>query len=515
MRRCVLDRTGHGLVFLGSCLLCTATTLHADDAASTDPAEDAAVLPDVVVSSGKRDRDAQDVPASISVVDSQDLELTAGRSLVDATALAPNVIVQNQGGRTSTYFYTRGIGRSELNFPIVSVNVNGVALPDPAFFGLDLDAAEQVEFLRGPQGTLYGQNTLGGVINIRLREPGEVFAGSAELLAGERDFREVAVRLEGPLGTDKVRAAGTVLWNDIDGFVDNPTRDESQNPEKTLGASLYLVAEPNADTRVTLNYFGQDRDDGLVQYAQGEDDFEIVNDTKTFEEVRSDVWGISLSYDLGHGRVESQTGWVVGDRFTQNDTDFTAAPLITSTADVDIGQWSQELRYLSDNGGALDYVVGLYGSGLSNDFDVYINDLAGVTGLEMPVQIRDLVLFDDLTLAAFGQANWRVGRWEVVGGLRYHTQKVETDNSNSIVALGADGPGDTLLPEAQLVAEHDFSAWLPRVGATYAVNPDLKLYTSASRGFRAGGFNNTALTAARLGIDLPQAYDPEYTWNYE
>ena len=472
-------------------------------------------LPPLTVTSEKRERKLQDVPSSISVVTPDDLELSGGKSLVDATSLTPNVIVQNQGGRTSTYFYTRGIGRSELNFPIVSVNVNGVALPDPAFFGLDLDAAEQVEFLRGPQGTLYGQNTLGGVINIRLQEPGDEASGSVEVLAGERDYGEVALRFEGPLAGDKVRAAGTLLWNDIDGYIDNPTRDETQNPEQTLGGSLFVVADPTDHLRLELNYFGQDRDDGLPQYAQGEDPFEIVNNARTEETVRSDVYGFKAAYDLGSGTLESQTGWVMGNRFTRNDTDFTAFPLMESTADVDIKQWSQEIRYLSNDDGPMDYVLGLYGSGLSNDFDVFIHDFGGIAGFGMPATINDLVKFDDLTLAAFGQLNWRIDRWELVAGLRYHSQEVETDNTNSVTSLPTEGESVVLMPATTLDAKHDFDAWLPRVAATYALNEELKLYGSASRGFRAGGFNNTALTAARLGIDLPTDYDPEYTWNYE
>lgn len=185
----------------------TATAQQSRDELSLDG------IDEIVVTAEKRERNLQDVPSSISVVRNEGLDLVAGRSLADAATLAPNIVVQNQGGRTSTYFYTRGIGRSELNFPIVSVNVNGVALPDPSFFGLDLDAAAQVEFLRGPHGTLYGQNTLGGVINITLKQPAAQFAGSADTLIGERGYREAAMRLEGPILGDRVRVAGTLLMN--------------------------------------------------------------------------------------------------------------------------------------------------------------------------------------------------------------------------------------------------------------------------------------------------------------
>lgn len=472
-------------------------------------------IDEIVVTAEKRDRNLQDLPSSISVVSNEDLDLLAGRSLADAATLAPNVIVQNQGGRSSTYFYARGIGRSELNFPIVSVNVNGVALPDPSFFGLDLDAAAQVEFLRGPHGTLYGQNTLGGVINITLKQPAGQFAGSADTLIGARGYREAAMRLEGPVLGNRVRAAGTLFWNDVDGYIDNPTTDRDQNPERTLGASLYLAAEPSDALRVEVSYFGQDRADGLPQYAQGSKLFEITNDAPTEEDVRSDVIGVRVGYDFGPVLLESQSGFVATDRFTQNDLDFSPFPFASATAASDITQWSQELRLLSQDNGVVDYMVGAYGSGLDNEFDVFINDFADFSGLGLPAQINDRIAFEDLTLAAFGQVNWRIGAWELTAGLRYQYQEIETDNTNTIRALPADPALPPLFPATSVDGGRDFNELLPRLAATYAASDGLKLYASVSRGFRAGGFNNTALTAQRLGINLPVSFGPEFTWNYE
>lgn len=471
-------------------------------------------LEEIIVTAEKRGRKLQDLPSSITVVQSGDLELSGGHSLVDAATLVPNVIVQNQGGRTSTYFYTRGIGRSELNFPIVSVNVNGVALPDPSFFGLDLDAAEQIEFLRGPQGTLFGQNTLGGAINIQLKNPKDLWAGTIDLSVGERSFREVALRLSGPVVGDKLRVAVTFLANDVDGYIDNPTRNESQNPEKTLGGSLYVIAEPNENLTIELNYFGQNREDGLPQYANGSDLFTITNDAPTEEDVRSDVLGLKLSHSFGLFVVESQTGWAEINRFTQNDTDFSEFPLVASSADGSVQQWSQELRVLSVGEGGFNYVAGLYGSGLSTDYDVIIDDFIGFFGFGLPVRVNDIVKFNDKTLAAFTQLNWQVGRWELVAGLRYQMQKIKTDNTNSIYAL----PTDKLIPLApasKISATETFKSWLPKLAATYSLTQDIKAYTSVAKGFRAGGFNNTALTASRLGVILPISFDPEFTWNYE
>lgn len=474
-------------------------------------AEEAIELETFTVNIDKRERSLQDVPASISVISSEDLDLIGGKSLADAANLAPNVIVQNQGGRTSTYFYTRGIGRSELNFPIVSVNVNGVALPDPSFFGIDLDAAEQVEFLRGPQGTIFGQNTLGGVINIKLKQPTEVFEGEVEVNVGERDFRESTLRLSGPIFGDKLKAAATLLWRDLDGYIENTTRNETQNPEKTLGGSLYLIAEPTDNLGIEFNYFGQKRDDGLPWYAQGNDLFEVTNDAPTDENTEANIVGLKVAYDWDNITFISQTGWSDINRFTQADVDFSPFPAFSSSSDNDIEQWSQEFRlqYASDS---LDYVIGFYTSGMDNHFNVFINDLLDSAGLGTPIQINDLVDFSDATRALFGQVNWRTGLWELVFGLRYHHQKIETDNANIVRALNS---GFQLIPTGSLKDSTSFSVWLPKLAATYQWNDYIKLYGSISRGVRAGGFNNTALTARRAGISLPTNYDAEYTTNYE
>ncbi|MEO0461490.1 MAG: TonB-dependent receptor [Pseudomonadota bacterium] len=470
----------------------------------------------IVITGEKRDRNLQDVPASITVVTDEELDLLPGRSLADAATLAPNVIVQNQGGRTGTYFYTRGIGRSELNFPIVSVNVNGVALPDPSFFGLDIDAAEQVEFLRGPQGTLYGQNTLGGVINISLKEPADRFAGSADILIGERGYREGAFRIEGPIAGDKLSIAATAFYNDIDGFIQNTTTGQPQNNERTIGGSVFLVAKPTDDLRIELNYFGQDRRDGLAQFPQATDLFTITNDAPTQEDTLAHIVGLKLSYDFGSVLFESQTGFSKIDRFTENDLDFSPFPLTTATADSDIEQWTHEVRLVSQNDGPVNYIAGVYGLSLKNDFDVFFNDFADLFMAGFPSQTNDLVQFENRALAVFGQVNYVTGPWELTAGLRYQYEETETDNLNTVRAIQVAPGAQPVLPPTSIDGLDDYNELLPRFAVTYAASDDVKLYGSASRGFRAGGFNATALTAERLGImGIPTEFGPEFTWNFE
>ena len=347
-----------------------------------------------------------------------------------------------------------------------------------------------------------------------MKEPAEYLSGSADFLVGERGYRESALRLEGPI-SDTVRAAGTLFWSDVDGYIDNPTIGQDQNPERTLGGSLFVVAEPSDHMRVEFNYFGQDRKDGLPQYAQGDDLFEITNDAPTEEDVRSDVFGVKIAYDFGPVVLESQSGYVKTNRFTQNDIDFSAFPLVAATADNEISEWSQELRLLSNNNDDFNYVFGLYGSGLNNDFDVFINDFADFSGLGLTAQVNDFIQFEDLTLAAFGQVNWRLGQWELIGGLRYQYQEIETENINTVLALPIEPAADPLFPVSTVQGKTDFKEFLPRLAASYSARDDLTLYGSIARGFRAGGFNNTALTAERLGIELPTEFGPEFTWNYE
>lgn len=499
-------------ILLISCLSTQVIAQTPSDESSVSQEQEIEVIE---VTAEKRIRKLQDVPVSISVVDQRDLELINSRSLVDATTLVPNVIVQNQGGRTSTYFYTRGVGRSELNFPIVAVNVNGVALPDPAMFGLDLDAAQSIEFLRGPQGTLYGQNTLGGVININLQKPADVFSGSIDMLAGQRDYRESALRLEGPIGSDELRAAASLLWNDVDGYIFNPTLDKPQNSERTLGGSLYVIYDPSEDVSIALNYFGQRRRDGLPQYAVGDDLFVISNDAPTAEDVDADVVGLSVDYRFDDYLLTSQTGYVSSNRFTQNDVDFSPAPLISSSADNPIKQWSQELRLLSNFNQDYNFVVGVYGARLDNDFDVFINDFVDFSKLGQPTQINDFIQFNSNTLAAFGQLNWLLNEWELTFGLRYQYQRIETDNTNTLRALPLTNNRSPLVPPTVVDSKRSYRNWLPRLAVNYALSHQTKLYASLAKGFRAGGFNHTALTAERLGIKLPTSYDPEFTWNYE
>ncbi|MEM0910287.1 MAG: TonB-dependent receptor, partial [Pseudomonadota bacterium] len=492
------------------CLQLISFTLLAQTTSEETANEDIEVI---TVVAERVERTLQDISSSITVVSAEDLKLVGGKTLIDAAALAPNVIVQNQGGRTGTYFYTRGIGRSELNFPIVSVNVNGVALPDPSFFGLDLDAAESVEFLRGPQGTLYGQNTLGGVINIQLKKPDELFAGDIDIQFAERSHQEASVRLSGPI-TQNTFLSGSLLHRDVEGYIFNPTTNSTQNDEQTLGGSLYLISQLTSNLSLEVNYFTQSRDDGLPQFAQRSNPFEITNNAPTQEETDSNIYGIKLEYDFDSFSLISQTGFSDISRFTENDLDFSPISAAFATAQSDIEQWSQEFR-IAGGTKNLSYQAGLYASGLDNDFDVFIFDEAAQFGFGIPAVINDLIAFSDKTKAVFGQINWQQNRLELIFGLRYQSQDLETDNLNSLSAFVNGIGSPPLVPPTMLSAEDSVDEWLPRLSINYSVQDDLNLYGTISKGMRPGGFNDTALSAELLGINLPTSFGPEFTTNYE
>src|SRR5690349_8216567 len=220
--RTLTDRRVISLVRRACAGFLAAVLLSPQPAPAQSSAQTAGGLEEVVVTARKRDESFRDVPMTVSVFTAQAIESAGIRSPADFIALVPNMTLVETQNAGNAFVVVRGVSQARNSEPSVAVLVDGVLETNPAEFNQELFDIAQIEVLKGPQGALYGRNSIGGAILIRTREPADQFEGNVRLGYGNGAAKRAQVAASGPLGsggTLKYRAS--LNFYDTDGYLEN------------------------------------------------------------------------------------------------------------------------------------------------------------------------------------------------------------------------------------------------------------------------------------------------------
>ncbi len=241
-----MKRTAHfPVAVLASAL---ATTLH------PLPSLAQGMLEEVVVTARKRAETLEESPLSVRAFTADEIESAGIESPRDFVNLTPNVTLVETQNAGNAFINVRGVSQARNSEMSVAVLVDGVLMPNPAQFTQQLVDVQQVEVLRGPQGALYGRNSIGGAITIVTRKPGDEMEGRVELGADSGPGYSIKGAVSGPITDDlKFRVAGSYI--DTDGYIDNKYLDEEADPYEDLSLRGRLLYEPSdtfsADVRLS------------------------------------------------------------------------------------------------------------------------------------------------------------------------------------------------------------------------------------------------------------------------
>ncbi len=540
-------------VALGALVPATPVFAQTTTAAAEDDAE-------IIVSARRRDERLIDVPVAVSAFSQTDL---AKLQAVDLSALqgaAPNLnIVQGRGSATSANIFIRGIGQPDAlqTFdPAVGVYIDGVYLSRIQGALLGLGDVERIEVLRGPQGTLYGKNTTGGAISIVSKKPDlETLKASGSALYGSYNQVLLNGYISAPIATDKLALSLAGQWDKRDGIVTDPLTGKKYNDRDSLSGRAILRAKPVETLEIIVSGdYTRQRNALTLGYPTapllqtslfpagvktlvpanpyGAYDFKASTSFHNGEGQRLDHWGVSMT-----------ANWELSDQFTLTsitayrklrpdlyiDIDASQAQLGDVFVGINQHQFSQELQLKWDMG-KFKGVFGLYylNEIVSSHQEAYANDL--FTFLGGPVTFTRFI--DDRqatkSYAAFGQATYDfTDQLSLTAGLRY-TKEDRSYNRYTTTAssLGALNNvsfrfPDNLPPPLNADNSASFDAWTPMATLSYKPTSDTLVYASASRGFKAGGFNGRAnslndLTLVVNGVPtLVTRFKPETVWTYE
>ncbi|MCW0196796.1 TonB-dependent receptor [Sphingopyxis sp.] len=502
----------------------TGASAQVETAPTGQSAGSADQVAEIIVTAQRREQNLQDVPASVTAFDSASLEAQSVLNLTDLNSKVPNVVLAPVGAYPyASAFFIRGLGFADVEStfePSVGVEMNGVYLARNSGALQDFFDIESVEILRGPQGTLYGRNTIGGVVSVRTKRPGDSFAGEGQLTFGDRGRVEARAALETPLG-DTLAVRASMLYKTYNGYNYNATTGEKVGGNEVWSGRLTLVARPSDTLEATLVAdFDRERGSGAafrnaslpgdVYYnfspdtgtptpavpagnSDPTDPYTIYSDTPLFANL--DTWGLAFSLDwaIGGAKVTAVTGYREFKDRVQSDYDASALPFFSALRDQKHEQFSQEIRIASDGKSRLDYVLGAFFMHQSYDIT---NAQSGLIydGATVP----QIASQSNTAWAGFGQLDFHAtDALTLTAGGRYSYEKKRFTNQ-------------PLFFPASMTYRDNWDNFSPKLGISYQVNPDVLAYVTWSKGFRSGGYNGRAASFTSAG-----PYDAETVSSFE
>ncbi|MEA3137867.1 MAG: iron complex outerrane recepter protein [Gammaproteobacteria bacterium] len=514
------------LRFLGFFLACGAATLQSIPACAQNAgALEGQGLEEIVVTATRRETDLEKTPISISVLGSAAIEKNHVVDLTDVTRLTPSLVYMPRGG-SEGYLSLRGaiiFDDSPGTDPAVSTYIDDIVRVSVADVQPDVYDLDRVEVLKGPQGTLFGRNSIGGVVSMYTNQPTFKNGGTAEVTYGAHNLVELKGLYNAALIDDKL--AGRIIVSDtsVSGNVRDITTGGELNGGHQLSVRGKLLFTPIEDFKSVSSFDYLRKSGTQAEWLLGNFQPALVPGM-TYDpeqsaqgrpgEYAQTNWGLTERADwtMGVGTLTSITGYRHLDA-NNTKTLYPVDALILNAAEHD-NQITQELRLASPVDQPLTWIVGMYY--LHNKKERPVNALqdylAGsvfahkAAGFPPPILYQNIQVAHTTSAAPFADVAYNLtGKLKLDLGARYTWQEKSGSaylNSTGGVIRGAN------ISAAQNAS---WNAFTPAVTLSYQATSALMSYATVSRGFLSGGFNANSSTSK--GLATP--FDSEYVWNYE
>ncbi len=494
--------------------------------AMADEGAGAVLLEEITVTANKMEEDLLKVPQSITVIDENEIEERGLNSAMEVLDQIPNTLTTPNHGAGVNF---RGLNASMFtsNNPVV-MYVDGVPIVNRWEYDFSLVNVESIEVLRGPQGSLYGKDAIGAVVNVITRDPGDTWAGKIKTEYGSWNTWKVSAYVNGPLIADKLSMGISGQYDRTDGWIRNEYPGMVKDVGRKAGHDLngYLLFTPTERLRMRLafnhSYLHDHSETARGLPSHNLDDFDpdlakhLRLDVDPGVKHQSDAQSLSVSYDFDCFKLESITTHRVRTLSDSiYDADFGDNPLfagLTMFGDGELTTWSEELRLSSSNTSGFRWVGGIYleteddrmGPHYGQQFPNFDPaTMAYMGSFEMVADANT----DSNTGAIFGQVMVPFAQsFELTLGARY--QRIEKD---MYLEMRMQPVGMTMPPMQVLDLDKSWNAFLPKVALSWFVNDNWTAYTSFSQGYMPGGFNYFSMG----GGAAENTFKPQQSTNYE
>ena len=526
----------------------------------------------VVITSRRRRELLQDVPIPISVVSGAQIENAGAFNVNRVKELVPSVQLYTSNPR-NTGLSIRGLGSSfgltnDGIDPGVGLYIDGVYIARPAAATLDFLDIEQIEVLRGPQGTLFGKNTTAGAFNITTKKPTFKPGGTFEASYGNYGFIQAKASINGPI-TKKIAGRFSFSGTQRDGVIYNQRTQKYINDLNNLGAKAQFLYKVSDKTSIILSGdFSRQRPNGYAQVVAGVvttkraayrqfnaiiadlnyklpslNAFDRVVDHDTPWNSGNDLGGASVNVDtkIGPGTFTSTTAWRFWTWDPSNDRDFTGLQSLAKSNNYSKqSQWSQEFRYAGEFSSKLSGVVGLFFLGQEVQGDPYGVEESGTAtwrfsqsttsakwktpGLFEGYGVQNRNSIKSISAAAFANLDWEIlNGLHVLPGIRFNYDKKDVVYDRSTYGGLQTTDADLLALKALVYSPQAYATDADENHLTYQLtvsyrpNQKINAFATYSTSYKPIGVNVAGLPSGSNGqplLDLA-VIKPEYVSHYE
>ena len=559
---------GHRRTLIVALILALVPTMHAAKVGAQQ-------LEEVLVTARKRTENLQQTPVSITAITAATIDEAKLFNIKDIEALTPNLnfIVGADGSSSTLQAFIRGIGQFDFAVttdPGVGVYVDGVYLARSIGANMEFSDVERISVLRGPQGTLFGKNTIGGAINVVTRAPNGDTRYATEVTAGEYGYTAVDGYVEFPI-TNNLAGSVSVLWKESDGWQKRDRGDDAGNDDMYgIRAHLNWDVTSSWNSHLIVDTVDQDQNiyprvlsdfDGNQTFPTFYNTFVLPSDescctpnlndidrSHVLNEDRDelDTLGVSWinTWEFEGMTLKSTTGYRDMDAEIFRDSDNSVRKYFSVETAFDTSQFSQEFLLSNTTDGSMDWLVGGYY--FTEDADHYTGVIVAEGLYEALIMLPPSVTTPDgiplnllatpldLTLdydrnqettsyAVFFSTTWHISeKMRLNVAARYTAEEKELDTftlkraSQTPIALpGATSPSECsdVTPRGNgsfFSCKEDWSEFSPKIGLDYQFSDDVMGYAHVSRGFRSGVFNGRPISTEEISVA-----DPETVTNYE
>lgn len=514
-----------------------------------EPIDSVILVDGIQVTAIKQGLDLRDQPVTSSIIGRTELERKHIAALKDVSQIVPNFHIPDYGSRMTSSIYVRGVG-ARIDQPVMGLNIDNVPYLNKDAYDFDMMDIERIEVLRGPQSTLFGRNTMGGVINIYTLSP----------------FTYEGVRLGVEFGsgnTQKYRASAYYKTDDhfgfsvgayyskSDGFFENRYTGEKCDWERSGGGRFKVQYTDGKGLRIDNTFAFVDLKQGGYPYVYTQTGEINYNDPSDYRRTSfSD--GLTIRYTTERFSVASITSYQYLDDRMNLDQDFLPLSYFTLTQARREHAITEDLVFRSRDDKAYRWLFGVFGfyrhttmqapvlfkeDGIAN---LILNrfEPQGIVAQwgEESFLLDSRFRSPNYGAALYHESNYELGRWRFTAGLRVDFEASRLHyHSNAEATYTTQTPDGTIYPHAIEIDEgntlkQSFTQLLPKISVLYRLSHDGRntLYASAAKGYKAGGFNTQMFSDVLQQQVMKQmgfgslydvgdvvTYKPEKSWNYE
>lgn len=461
------------------------------------------LLEGITIMAPKEKTTTLETAGSVSVLTARRIAETGLLNVKDITTHTPNFFMPDYGSKLTSPVYIRGVG-TRINEPSVGLYVDNTPFFDKATFDFDLFDIERIEVLRGPQGTLYGRNTMGGLINIITRSPLNFTGTNMMLTAGS--YGQYGARISHfakPI--ENLGYSFSINYRYQDGFFTNQYNDQKVDHLSAIGFRNRIIWQINENLTAENTFGFEISEQGGYPYAIKDNETagtgEINHDHPSGYDRDVFTNGLIFKYNANKFDVIATSSYQYFNDLQDVDQDFTAEPLFLARQEQRQHLVSQEVLFRSNNTQKYEWLFGLFGFYQDLDRMVTVNN--------QPVNALIMRDFTETKsgFAMFHQStinDFLFNNLALIMGLRFDLEKNSLAFRNELLVNEHPiSSHDTLFPSQQ------FTVVSPKVGLNYYLSENSTVYALISKGYKTGGFN------AIFERDEDLMFSPEESWNYE